>query len=172
MDRDGFEHGPHTSFGQVGRPETSVLQLGQNLRSDAACDEDAAGGQRLERQVASLGAVEAAERLQGAPAERVARARGFGDRRRSVASPLLDGRGELPRQWNAVQVRQGLRDVDQPGAGDEPLPGNVLVAVHEEAEDRDLQIVARGERAVPSLGREHFPAAAQADHGGRSSARS
>ena len=47
-----------------GAKKRAVLQLGQNLGSDAAGDEDAAAREGLERQVAGLGAIQRDEEIE------------------------------------------------------------------------------------------------------------
>ena len=161
-----FEKRTHPAFGEESSAESAILQLGKQLGRDAAGHVDASRREDLEREITCLGAVEAAERLHGAAADRVARARRVRDGGRRVVASGQHRLRDRGRQRGSTSVRDCLGQVDQTIAGEDALPGDVLVPVQQEAEDADLHLVARRERRVASFRGEHFAMAALVQYGG------
>src|SRR3954464_14216794 len=69
MDRHLLEERPHAPLGAERLPTAAGGEGVEDLRGNAAGDEHAAGGQRLQGEVAGLGAIELAEEIQSGAAE-------------------------------------------------------------------------------------------------------
>ena len=118
------------------------------LRDDAAADIDAAAGTEGQRQIAGHRAEHRAEHRRGLDAERVLRAhRQIGD---------LGGRVTTRR--DAVELRQGIVEIDEPGSRQGPLGGDVVEMPAHTVEDRALAIGGRRHRRMPALPGQRDPA--------------
>src|SRR4051812_40388643 len=117
---------PHAALPEETFAEGAVRQKWQDLGRDSSRHVDTPGGERLQRQVSRLRAIDGSEGLHDAAAERI------GLRRRSddcgsagaVGTDRVDYR---IGNREGGQMRDRLREIDDSIAGKHPLPGDMLV---------------------------------------------
>src|SRR5262245_59009525 len=150
MDGNRGHHAAQSPFVAERVDEGAVLELGPDLRRDPAADEDASDRQRLQRQVAGLGAVARDERLERLDRARVTLIeRRLGDRRARVTG--LHPRAEPLRLRPTAARQEESIDVVEPGPGDDTLVADAPELLSEKPEELGLELGARREIRVAAF---------------------
>src|SRR5439155_8292039 len=134
--------------------ETAVGKLGSELGRDAAADVDASDGERLEREISSLGAVDRREEVERLDAERVLAGKAdFRDE--GVAVAAFHPIPEPPRLRRPTRVPQESVDVEEPRPREHALVAHVTELTTEVAQQLGLAVGAGREVGVAALRRNH-----------------
>src|SRR5262245_48473533 len=150
MDGNRGHHPAQSALVAEGVDEGAGLELGPDLRRDPAADEDPPDRERLQCEVAGLGAVdrdERLERLDGAGITLIERRLGDRGARVSAFHPRAE-----PLRFRSTAARQKEPiDVVKPRPGDDALVADPPELLSEKPEELGLELGARREIRVAAF---------------------